>query len=706
MTTTTVPGDPGGIRSAAGVLGETSEDAEDVVSKLKNLHDCSGDSMWRGPAADAFRAKLGELPDKLVKLRDSYGIASDALYRFANDVDQLQDEAGVAEQTETWAEDQVDFREREKQDAEICYPDADLSAYDQAIHQARQKLCAAKEEVAQVGESYRAAEDRCIASLSDAGDAGIENTFFGTVRDCLAFVEKWASIIGTVLVIAAIVAAIAVALFFTAGTAAFFFTAVGFALKALAVIGGLATLGRWLLGDEIALSDMAFAILGVVTLGALGKGSIIAKALAKAGKFLGLGPVFIKAGSALMGKLPPGLRTKVAAVVKVLTETMLREAGVGQFLDFVYDKVIGPLGPTTSLPGILEVIFREPACSPPPCPPEVPDAEVPAPPNIGEPADPQPASPATESTPVSTGPTGPGTGGGRGGGGSGGAGGGGGGGSGGASDQGGSAPPPAAGGSSPTPTVFDGPSAECGPGADQVASPGQDPPAVDAGDLPLLTDPSSDVITITLPDGTVVTIDPPGDGVSGGESCDDGWSSDRQAPGVDQESELPQEPLEPDIDSWLDGDDGLADNRPEPARERPGQMPEAQAFDDLRDLPDDAGSSGGSPPGPNGSGAQPAPTPAPPGPAPTPALPGPAPEPVAAEEGSVTTQDAPAPAAPPTLASARSKMPLGSPLLIGGLAAGGLVGGGAAYVITEARHKMRKEQEDELPLPQPVGLRF
>lgn len=724
MTTTTVPGDPGGIRSAASVLGDTSEDAEAVVSKLKNLHDCSGDSMWRGPAADAFRAKLGELPDKLVKLRDSYGIASDALYRFANDVDQLQDEAGAAEQTETWAEDQVDFREREKQDAEICYPDADLSAYDQAIYSARQKLCAAKEEVAQVGESYRAAEDRCIASLNDASDAGIENTFFGTVLQWLAFIDKVATVLVVVLLAAAVVALIVFG-----GPA---FMAVMGVLTVVGMVSGAVTFLRWMLGDEVAASDLVFAALAFIPVG-----GIAVKLLKTGAGLLVKSATILKAARAIGSRLPLGVQIALKVFTRLNKANPGFDATVAEFLLTTSQFLIPPFGPVTSLPGILERLFAEPASedsdqwsteAPVATQPTFPaaDDEPGSPENApeassGSPTGPSagpsatgvqsgsgqassgstPAGPASPSGPsqgaagpLPSGPSDdvltPEPGG----------------------DGGGCEPAPlaqpAAGGSTPGAGGAEGPLVECGPGYEPVPlpAPGQQAPLGDPA-IPL-GPPASDVITFTLSDGTIVTIDPPGDGGGGGESCDTEWSSERQAPGAEQEGELREESTGPDTNTSSDRDSAFAGARPGAEFDRQEPMLERDAFGDSGDRGDGerADAADRRLPGSGSAGSSPGPQdPWPPPRAGAPA-PGPAPEPVAAEAESLATQDAPAPASPATLASAKPKMPLGSPLLIGGLAAGGLIGGGAAYVITEARHKMRKEEEEELPLPQPVGLRF
>lgn len=680
MTTTTVPGDPGGIRSAAGVLGETAEDAGAVIDRLRSLEGGSGDSMWRGPAADAFREKLGELPGKLVKLRDSYGIASDALYRFANDVDQLQDEASSAEQTETWAEDQVDFRERERDNAEASYPDADLTAYNQAIARARQKVSQAKAEVAQVKDSYRNAEDRCIASLGDASDAGIENTRFGTLRSLFAFVEKWAGRIVIVLLVLAAVALVIAAIFFGGWMAGIPAALLALKVAGLAgFVGGIATLGRWLLGDEVSASDLVFAVLALIPVG-----GIAVKLFSKAALLVRNSPKLLMAAYA-MGKLLPAGWRKLAVWVKFLNKKHPGfSASVIDFITGVTDSIVGPAGAVTSLPGLLLRIFGPPTEdgadgprtlvepepsgrtvppgeAPQPSPSPTPRQQVPADPSPGDaPPPPRSGSPSPEPSPT--------------------------------------VPPPEVGipvdpGDGCVPDPGDGPVLP--PPAPEPVPPSPVPPCPVDPALPPPWDGGGPWIDPELPIVVPVPVDPPEapmipenecDGAEPAPVEDRNWGSyDFSQPGEPVElisAGGPAGPSDGDPGSGLSGAGGREDrvgDRLDPAGSSAGT------------------SAGGYAPGPQASWAPPpargGESPAPPGPA---ADPG----------GPTSSVDVPDPSKV-QLASARSKIPLGSPLLIGGLAAGGLVGAGAAYVITDARHRFRKEKEEEAEqLPQPVGLRF
>jgi len=769
-----VPGDPGGIRCAAGVLGDTAEDAGAIIDRLTCLGEASGESVWQGPASVAFREKLDELPGRLVKLRDSYTIASGALYTFANDVDQLQDEAVSAERMENEAEFEVDHYEDQKRRAERDFECADLSAYDIAIAQAQQRVGQAKQEVAEVARSYRCAEDRCIATLGDASDAGMENTFFGSVREFLGAVDDLADLIGKVLLVVALVVAVAALLFFTGGTAAALLWGAGIAFKVALVAGavqGGATIGRWLLGDDVSPGDLAFAALAFVPF--LGTGGKVTKLLGKiagptelmigaAAKQLSRFPVVMRAGTKLVSKLPPGWVAKGATVVK---NTLVKESFYATVDEFLTVPVLTDV--INGVPGVLDRIFRGPtdvptgsgtsvSCevdTPPtfPPPPDVPPpTDLEQTPTPEPPSGPSPPAPNPPGSDVSSQTeTGPGQG----------APGPSGGGSGPTEPRSSgsapsspapqeSAPPPSAGGSAAesAPTVVPEP---VGANPGEVGDPGfgaeplvpgpedgggQPEPAPAGSDGPVATDGGSPVqvdrggnpeVTITLEDGTVITVDTPGGaGAPGGEASRMGRevapvSADDLIPDSPAGTASPVQPVEPvelisasgpavrgeDISSDSPIDTGAGPGGQQGGGDRPSFDP----LDEPRGLADqDSFAEAGSSARPGGGGsAAPGPqasfTPLPPGPTPAAEAPD-APGPEAGGGGPKATATVPDSAAA-QLASAKPKIPLGSPLLIGGLAAGGLVGAGAAYVITDAKHKFRKEEEDE-PLPPPLGLRF
>ncbi|MDQ6613795.1 MAG: WXG100 family type VII secretion target [Actinomycetota bacterium] len=232
-----VPGSPEGIRQAAQTLENTASDAQAVHSRLTSLANGGCDAMWQGEAANAFREKLGELPDKLSKLSDSYGRASGALFQFANDSDQLEQDAEPAANTAEWAKETIDSLENQKSNVCSGNPSADTSAYDNDIENAKAKLRQAIEQVQGVRDSYSNAENTCVGKLNDASDAGIKNTFWGSVGDFLSGVYGVLKVVGTILVIAVIAIAIVLAIIGTGGAFGAFLLATGGALMtALAYI--------------------------------------------------------------------------------------------------------------------------------------------------------------------------------------------------------------------------------------------------------------------------------------------------------------------------------------------------------------------------------------------------------------------------------------------------------------------------------------
>src|SRR5579875_1714674 len=72
------PGDPDAIRSIARTLRDLGDG---VANQNRLLRSIGGDSesIWTGPAADAFRPHVAKLPGQLDKLTVSYHDAADAL---------------------------------------------------------------------------------------------------------------------------------------------------------------------------------------------------------------------------------------------------------------------------------------------------------------------------------------------------------------------------------------------------------------------------------------------------------------------------------------------------------------------------------------------------------------------------------------------------------------------------------------------------
>lgn len=75
-----VPGDPAAAEELAAALGTYAGGAAENAAQLRG----AGDGPWVGEAADAFRGKLSELPDKLERGIDAFVSASQALGVYAD----------------------------------------------------------------------------------------------------------------------------------------------------------------------------------------------------------------------------------------------------------------------------------------------------------------------------------------------------------------------------------------------------------------------------------------------------------------------------------------------------------------------------------------------------------------------------------------------------------------------------------------------
>lgn len=73
-----VPGDPDAVRSIGGRLRDLA-DSVDTQNRLLRAVGADSESVWVGPAAEAFRPHLHKLPGQLAKLITSYRDAADAL---------------------------------------------------------------------------------------------------------------------------------------------------------------------------------------------------------------------------------------------------------------------------------------------------------------------------------------------------------------------------------------------------------------------------------------------------------------------------------------------------------------------------------------------------------------------------------------------------------------------------------------------------
>lgn len=92
-----VPGDPDAVRQLAGALGSFADDVELNNRMLRGVAEESlSSSLWIGPAAEAIRPKLADLPGKLDKLMTSHREASEALGTYWPRLEQAHGDALAA----------------------------------------------------------------------------------------------------------------------------------------------------------------------------------------------------------------------------------------------------------------------------------------------------------------------------------------------------------------------------------------------------------------------------------------------------------------------------------------------------------------------------------------------------------------------------------------------------------------------------------
>jgi uncharacterized protein YukE len=182
------PGDPCAYDRLAGFFGETAANAGEVSCWLRRLVSGTDDSIWRGAAADAFRADITEVPKKLDKLHDSYHEASEALRYYGVRLRELQGEADTELGKAVCADEEHAAAIRAMTDPHgIRGPlDPDMigsaptmtgpgpSCADPA-EGPQVRLAAARAAVERIRQNRETAEAQAIAKLDHASDMGIQN---------------------------------------------------------------------------------------------------------------------------------------------------------------------------------------------------------------------------------------------------------------------------------------------------------------------------------------------------------------------------------------------------------------------------------------------------------------------------------------------------------------------------------------------------
>ena len=168
------PGRPEAFSALARDFGDTAERAEDAHRRLVAMRDGTDESIWRGRAADVFRAQLGPLIRHLARLQASYSRASQAMSTYGVRLAELQREADTLIEEATSADDQ----QRAAVEGHDSAASGDLGAaadLDDAFRLYGDRLRLARERIELIRDDRRAAETRAIDALHAAGELGIRN---------------------------------------------------------------------------------------------------------------------------------------------------------------------------------------------------------------------------------------------------------------------------------------------------------------------------------------------------------------------------------------------------------------------------------------------------------------------------------------------------------------------------------------------------
>ncbi|MEW6471965.1 MAG: putative T7SS-secreted protein [Actinomycetota bacterium] len=182
------PGDPCAYDTLSSFFGETAHRAGEVSCWLRRLAEGTDETIWRGEAADAFRADISELPRKLDKLHDSYQDASEALLSYGARLRQLQGQADIELGKAACADEEHAAAIRAMTDPQgvtaPVNPEMIGSAPplggpgpcgSDAAEGPAARLAAARAAVERIRQERETAEAQAVAKLEHASDIGMQN---------------------------------------------------------------------------------------------------------------------------------------------------------------------------------------------------------------------------------------------------------------------------------------------------------------------------------------------------------------------------------------------------------------------------------------------------------------------------------------------------------------------------------------------------
>jgi len=210
-------GEPDGVLVLAGELERDADDAGQAARTLRSIQSQTGDAVWRGSSADAFRGRIDKLPGHLEKLQASYAEAAAGLRGYAAAVRQIAGEATV--QQRLIAQSEAELGQAQTQQASwVAPPDPvtghpDPSArnpHDAAVDAAQASVRRAQARLAGLAVQRRAADRRVVDTLHRAHGAGMQNKHWW--QKVLNFASEALAKVTIVLMVVALVAIVVLAI--------------------------------------------------------------------------------------------------------------------------------------------------------------------------------------------------------------------------------------------------------------------------------------------------------------------------------------------------------------------------------------------------------------------------------------------------------------------------------------------------------------
>ncbi|MEU5580402.1 DUF6531 domain-containing protein [Streptomyces huasconensis] len=299
------PGDPDRVRKLAKDLHDFSDDVGKVLRDIKGMAGEDAILRWAGKTADAFTEKFEKAPEKLKKLKKSYGMAGDALAAYWPELERAQALADKAlvkgreaqadlssaksrlSSADSWVEkagkEADKYKDGGSKSKDVPKPDEDkvraatrnAASAEKAqksaqgdVDAAKSALEAAKKMAADARKMREEAAGTAKRKIDEASDAGIRNRkWWEEIGDWVS--DNWDTIVEICKVVVAVVGIIAIIIG-------------GPILAAIVIVAGAIvladTLNKYRKG-QAGLMDVAFAALdcvpggkGITTAAKLGKG--------------------------------------------------------------------------------------------------------------------------------------------------------------------------------------------------------------------------------------------------------------------------------------------------------------------------------------------------------------------------------------------------------------------------------------------------